>query len=104
MSLVRREESVLVVVDTQPGFLTERRRGGGHGGPDRVAGAAWRPRWASRWSSSRRTPTPTATTVEAVRERLPGDTPRIVKPTFGLAGCPEALEAVRATGRPVARL
>ena len=40
----------------------------------------------------------------AIRERLPGHTPRIVKPTFGLAGCPEAVAAVRETDRPVAVL
>jgi hypothetical protein len=34
-----------------------------------------------------------------VAERLPAGTPVLTKPTFGLAGTPEILEAVRATGR-----
>ena len=102
MSLVRREDSVLVVVDTQPGFLADE----AEAAPSRgwPGWAAWRRRWTSRSWWSKRTRIPTGTTEAAVLERLPEDTPRIVKPSFGLAGCPEAVEAVRATGRPVAVL
>ena len=103
MSLVRREESVLVVVDTQPGFLSD---------DAETAATVQRIAWLAGMATQMDIPVavveedPSAygDTVEAIRERLPESTPRIVKPTFGLAGCPEAVEAVRATGRPMAVL
>jgi nicotinamidase-related amidase len=39
-----------------------------------------------------------------VLERLPAGTPVIEKPTFGLCGCPAAVEAIAATGRRTAVL
>ena len=103
MSLVRREDSVLVVVDTQPGFLS---------GDDEAGATVKRIAWLAGMAVQMEIPVvvveedPSAygDTVEAIRERLSAATPRIVKPTFGLGGCPEAVEAVRATGRPVAVL
>jgi len=100
MSLVRREDSVLVVVDTQPGFLS---------GDDEAGATVKRIAWLAGMAAQMDIPVvvveedPPAygDTVDAIRERLPEDTPRIVKPSFGLAGCPEAVDAVRATGRPV---
>ncbi|HYI36474.1 MAG TPA: isochorismatase family protein, partial [Thermoleophilaceae bacterium] len=103
MSLIRREDSVLVVVDTQPGFLSD---------DAEAAATVERIAWLAGMAAQMEIPVvvveedPPAygDTVEVIRERLPGDTPRVVKPTFGLAGCPEAVEAVRASGRPVAVL
>ena len=104
MTLVRREDSVLVVVDTQPGFLDE----DSDEAPATVARIAWLAGMAAQMDIPvvvvEEDPGTYGPTVEAVTERLPEATPRIVKPTFGLAGCPEAVEAVRATGRPVAVL
>src|SRR4051812_20226912 len=37
-----------------------------------------------------------------ILERLPAATPTVVKPTFGLAAHPEAVDAIRATGRGTA--
>lgn len=97
MSLIRREEAVLVVVDTQPGFLAE------DAGPV-VARVAWLVGMAAQMQIPvvvvEEDPAAYGDTAEAVRERLPEATPRIVKPTFGLAGCPEAVDAIRTTGRP----
>ena len=103
MTLVRREESVLVVVDTQPGFLS---------GDSEAAATVDRIAWLAGMAAQMGIPVvvveedPPAygDTVQAIVERLPKGTPRIVKPTFGVAGCPEAVEAVRATGRQVAVL
>jgi nicotinamidase-related amidase len=104
VGLVRREDSVLVVVDTQPGFLAE--------GSAESAAAVARIAWLGGMAAQMHIPVVVVEeepgtygdTVSEVTGRLPAGTPRIVKPTFGLAGCPEAVQAVQATGRPVAVL
>ena len=98
MSLIRREDSVLVVVDTQPGFLAD---------DAEAAATVQRIAWLAGMAAQMEIPVvvveedPPAygDTVDAIRERLPEDTPRVVKPSFGLGGCPEAVDAVRAAGR-----
>ena len=92
-----------MVVDTQPGFLA---------GDAEAVATVERIAWLAGMAAQMEIPVvvveedPPAygETVEAIRERLPEATPRIVKPTFGLAGCPEAVEAVLATGRGIAVL
>ncbi len=104
MSLVRRDESVLVVVDTQPGFVDA----DSEEAVDAVARSAWLTGMAAQMAIPvvvvEEDPDAYGHTIDAVAERLPGGTPRIVKPTFGLAGAAEAVDAVRATGRTVAVL
>jgi nicotinamidase-related amidase len=104
VALVLREESVLVVVDTQPGFLDD--------SSEQAAATVQRLAWLAGMAAQMEIPVVVVEedpdtyepTVAAVTERLPEGTPRIIKPTFGLPGCPEAVEAVRATGRPTAVL
>lgn len=103
MPLIERPDSVLVVIDTQPGFLADDAEAAAT-----VERIAWLAGMAVRMEIPvvvvEEDPATYGDTVEAIRERLPGGTPRVVKPTFGLAGCPEAVEAVRATGRGTAVL
>jgi nicotinamidase-related amidase len=108
--LVRREDSVFVVVDAQPGFfaydaLSE---------PDarRAADAVTRITWLAGLASLLDIP---AVVVEegpernghtdpGILERVPAGTPTIEKPTFGLTACEEAMAAIRAGGRSTAVL
>jgi nicotinamidase-related amidase len=99
MPLVAHEDCVLVVVDAQPGFLAD-------GGDSALERAAWLTSLAGALA------VPVVVTEEEPerngatdpRIRLPPGTPVFTKPTFGLAGTPEILEAVRATRRPTAVL
>jgi nicotinamidase-related amidase len=108
--LVRREDSVLVVVDAQPGFfayvaLSE-------DDAERAAEAVTRITWMASLAALLDIP---AVVVEegpqrnghtdpGILARVPSGTPTIEKPTFGLTGCEEALAALRATGRGTAVL
>ena len=110
MPLVRREDSLLVVVDAQPGFfeydaLSEE-------DAKRAADAVTRITWMAGLASLLDVP---AVVVEegpernghtdpGILERVPGGTPTIEKPTFGLTACEEAVAAIRATGRGTAVL
>jgi nicotinamidase-related amidase len=108
MGLVRREDTVLVVVDVQPGFLerawfSEQDSANAQTALERIA---WLVALAARLEI------PVVVTEEAaerngptdarVVELLPAGTPVLGKPTFGLAGTPEILAAVRASGRGTA--
>lgn len=103
MPLIERTDSVLVVIDTQPGFLAD-----GAEAAATVERIAWLAGMAARMEIPvvvvEEDPPRYGDTAESIRERLPDGTPRIVKPTFGLGGCPAAVDAVRATGRGVAVL
>src|SRR5204862_6975936 len=87
---------VLGAVAGQPGFLGDR-------ADSAVGRRAWRGAVAARLG------VPVVVTEEEaerngapdarVAARLPAGTPVFTKPTFGLAGTPEILDAVRATGR-----
>ncbi len=97
MPLTAHEDCVVVVVDAQPGFVD--------GATDTVDRAVW------LVGLARDLEVPVVVTEEeperngATEPRLlsPG-TPVFRKPTFGLAGTPEILEAVRATARGTAVL
>jgi nicotinamidase-related amidase len=103
--LVRREDSVLVVVDAQPGFFAydaladEDRRN--------AAAAVERIAWMAGLAAlldipalvTEERPEANGHTDPGILERLPRGTPTIVKPTFGLAADDEAMSAIRATGR-----
>lgn len=105
MPLVRRADSLLVVVDAQPGFfaydaLSEQ-------DAEHAAAAVTRIAWMAGLASLLDIP---AVVVEegpernghtdpGILERVPAGTPTIEKPTFGLTACEEAVDAIRATGR-----
>ena len=96
MALLDRDESVLVVVDAQPGFL-----------PAEAEPAVERMAWLVAVAVRLRIPVlvteeepdRNGATDARIAERLPAGMLVFTKPTFGLAGTPEILEAVRATGR-----
>jgi len=108
VTLLDREDSVLVVVDVQPGFVTRE-----WFSPDddlaartAVERAAWLVSLAARLEIpivvTEEEPERNGATDARVAERLPSVTPVLRKPTFGLAGTPEILAAVRDTGRRTA--
>jgi len=96
MSLLDRDDSVLVVVDAQPGFL-------GAGAEQVVERIAWLVAVAARLGVpvvvTEEEPERNGATDPRIAKRLPPGTPVFTKPTFGLAGTPEILAAVRAAGR-----
>jgi nicotinamidase-related amidase len=105
MSLTESEDCVVIVIDAQPGFyppeLPPEDR-------DRAAQALDRAVWLTAVAG--RLDVPVVVTEEepelngTTDPRLAPTAPRFIKPTFGLAGTPEILAAVRATGRPTAVL
>jgi nicotinamidase-related amidase len=108
MPLLDRSDSVLIVVDTQPGFYPPGRA------IDRRRFALVRERVAWLAGVARALGVPAVVTEEdrarnggtdpAVLARLPEDSPILAKPVFGLADCDEILAAVAATGRRTAIL
>ena len=99
MALLDRDDSVLVVVDAQPGFL-------GAGSDSVVERIAWLVAVAVRLEIpvivTEEEPERNGATDTRVGSRLPAGTPVLTKPTFGLASTPEILAAVRATQRRTA--
>jgi len=106
--LVDRDDSVLVVVDAQPGFLERDwfSQDDAAAADAALARLEWLVAVAARLSIpvvvTEEEPERNGATHVTVRERLPPDTPVLRKPTFGLAGTPEILAAVRVTGRGTA--
>ena len=108
MPLLDRDDSVLIVVDTQPGFyppdLTIDR--------DRLVLVQARVAWLAGVARAlgvpavvtEEDPETNGTTAPAVLEWLPVGTPVLVKPVFGLADRDEILAAVVATDRRTAVL
>jgi nicotinamidase-related amidase len=96
MALLDRGDSVLVVVDAQPGFLADEAESA-------VARMAWLVAVADRLGIpvvvTEEEPDRNGATDARVAERLPPGAPVLRKPTFGLAGTPEILAAVQATER-----
>jgi nicotinamidase-related amidase len=97
MPLTAHEDCVVIVVDAQPGFA--------RGETDVLDRAAWLVALASELE------VPVVVTEEepAVNgvtdpRLVPAGAPVLEKPTFGLAGTPEILAAVRAARRPTAVL
>jgi nicotinamidase-related amidase len=89
-------DSVLVVVDAQPGFLSS-------GGDDVVARIAWLVRVGAALDVpivvTEEEPDRNGPTDPAIAECLPPGTKAFTKPAFGLADVPEILSAVQETGR-----
>ncbi|MCW2977612.1 MAG: isochorismatase hydrolase [Actinomycetia bacterium] len=108
MSLLEREDTVLVVVDVQGGFLART----WFSDQDAVAAGTALDRIVWLVALAARLGIPVVVTEEEperngptdprVLERLPAGTPVLRKPTFGLAGTPEILAAVRDTARGAA--
>jgi nicotinamidase-related amidase len=108
MGLLARDDSVLVVVDAQPGFF----RNDWFAEEDTVAAqsaldrAAWLVAVATRLEIpvvvTEEEPERNGSTEPLISERLPPGAPVLRKGVFGLAGEPEILAALRATGRGTA--
>jgi nicotinamidase-related amidase len=108
MRLLERDDSVLVVVDVQPGFLqrewfSDQDVAAARAAADRIgwlvalAALLAIPIVVTEEDSGRN-----GSTDARVAAQLPVGTPVLPKPTFGLAGTLEILEAIRATGRGTA--
>lgn len=101
MALLDRDDCVLVVVDAQPRFL-------GAGAEQVVERVAWLVAVAAQLGVpvvvTEEEPERNGATDPRIADRLPAGTPVLTKPTFGLAGTPEILAAVRAAGRGTAVL
>ena len=96
MPLLDGDDCVLVVVDAQPGFLTA-------AAGSAVERMAWLVAVAARLHIpilvTEEEPERNGGTDERVAGHLPAASPVFTKPTFGLAGMPEILDALRAAGR-----
>ena len=102
MPLIDRSDSVLIVIDAQPGFA---------GSTDATARDAARSREVAAWLVgvaaalgvpvivTEEDPATNGPTDAAITARLPKDTPILAKTVFGLADEPAILAAVVATGR-----
>jgi nicotinamidase-related amidase len=107
MPLIDRSDSVLVVIDAQPGFSGADADSAAAAAESRaiaawlagVAAALQVPIVVTEEDAARNGPTD-----PAIVERLPPGTPILAKPVFGLAGVPEILVAVEASGRRTALL
>ncbi len=103
--LVDRDDSVLVVVDTQPGFLDKLE-------PDRAAAVVGRIRWLVSLAGqigvpvvvTEEDPHDNGATHPVVDAAVPEGSARHVKPQFGLAGCPPIVASLASTGRRTAVL
>jgi nicotinamidase-related amidase len=105
MPLTDSEDCVLIVIDAQPGFYPPELPAEDR---DRAARALDRAVWLTIVAG--KLDVPVVVTEEepelngTTDPRLAPTATRFVKPTFGLAGTPEILEAVRTTERPTAVL
>jgi nicotinamidase-related amidase len=107
MPLLERSDSVLVVIDAQPGFS---------GGDDETSRAAAASRAVAGWLAgvaavldvpivvTEEDSAMNGSTDDAITRRLPATTPILAKAVFGLTEVPEILAAVEATGRRTAVL
>jgi nicotinamidase-related amidase len=100
------DDSVLCVVDVQPGFL--RKLGSGADEADVVARIAWLIAVGARLDVpaivTEEEPERNGATMREVLERLADGASRFTKPVFGLADVPEIIAAVEETGRHTAVL
>ena len=109
MPLIAREDSLLVVIDLQPRFWGDRldadelRRA-----EDAARRAAWLAAAASVLGIpaviTEEDPEQNGPTDEAVLAALRPGAPVFTKPVFGLADCPDIMEAIGSTGRRTAVL
>ncbi len=110
MRLLERSDSLLLIIDAQPGFY-------GHAplaedDTERLEGVLARCSWLAGVATAlgvpvmltEEDPDRNGPTDASVLARLPGDSARFTKPVFGLGGNPEILAAVEATGHRTAVL
>lgn len=102
-SLIDDADSVLVVVDVQPGFLGKLEEAEARQVEDRV-------RWVARLAShldvpivvTEEAPDRNGVTSEVVTSSLPDGLPRHTKEAFGLASCPDIMSDLERHGRRTA--
>jgi nicotinamidase-related amidase len=105
--LLDRHDSVLIVIDAQPGFYRAPAAGDAAGVEAVVARIAWLTGVAGALGIpvviTEEDPSRNGPTAGQVLERVPAGSPRaFLKPAFGLAAVPEIVEAIEATGRRTA--
>jgi nicotinamidase-related amidase len=100
MPLIDRGDSVLIVIDAQPGFS-----GAAEAARSRAV-AGWLVGVAAGFAIpvivTEEDAAANGPTDPVIRDRLPAGTPVLAKPVFGLANVPEILAAVQATDRRTA--
>lgn len=100
------DDSVLCVVDMQPGFVGKVAETEGR--EPFIQRVVWLVALANALGVptvvTEEEPDRNGPTLPEIVERLPGPTPRYTKPTFGLADVPEIMAAVEATERRTAVL
>jgi nicotinamidase-related amidase len=109
MPLTSRDDSLLIVIDLQPGFWSERL---GPEDAERAVAVARRAAWLAGAATALRLPAvvteedkgSNGPTAAAVLAALGPGAPVFAKPVFGLADCDDIMAAVRATGRRTAVL
>ena len=105
MPLIDAEDSVLLVIDTQPGFVQKVEPRIGEETVDRI-------RWLVRVAAALRVPLVVTEeeparnggTVEQIDALIPADVTRHVKPTFGLAATPAIMSDLEGHARRTAVL
>ena len=105
MSLIDANDSVLVVIDTQPGFVRKVDPAIGAETTDRIA---WLVRVAAALSVpiavTEEEPERNGGTVDPIDAAIPADVTRHTKPAFGLAACPPIMGDLERHGRGTAVL
>ena len=106
-SLLEQDDSVLLVIDAQSGFLPSAGADGTRA-RDVVARIAWLVGVAAALEVpivvTEEQPERNGPTVRAIADQLPPATPVLTKPVFGLADVAEILAAIDASGRRTAVL
>lgn len=109
MPLLTRDDSLLIVIDLQPRFWGDRLDTEDLLRAEQTARrAAWLAAVATAWNIpaviTEEDPGRNGPTDQAVLTALRPHAPVFTKPVYGLADCPDIMEAVRATGRRTALL
>jgi nicotinamidase-related amidase len=109
MALLVRDDSLLVVIDLQPRFWGDRLEADDLRRAEHAASrAGWLAAVADAWGIpaviTEEDPARNGHTDEAVLAALRPRTPVFTKPVYGLADCPDIMQAVRAAGRHTALL
>ncbi len=109
MPLLERDDSVLIVIDLQPEFWSERLDKDDAAGVSKAAArAAWLAGTAMALDVpavlTEEDPARNGPTAVGVSQALGGKAPVFTKPVFSLAACPEIMAAIASTGRKTAVL
>jgi nicotinamidase-related amidase len=109
MPLLTRDDSLLVVIDLQPRLWGDRLNAEDLRCAKQAARrAAWLAAVANAWGVpaviTEEDPERKGPTEKAVLAALRPDAPIFTKPVYGLADCPDIMDAIRSTGRRTALL